>query len=143
MMSGLAAALAGADSLIAAGCLDGAQNQSLAKMVLDCETIGMIRRFARTAAVDETEALIDDMVAVGIGGHFLASKATRRRMRSAELWRPAVYQRGPFEEYHERSLVEDAVARARELLVTHEVPPLDDDAEKEIARIIAGVRRSV
>jgi trimethylamine--corrinoid protein Co-methyltransferase len=136
MMSGLAAVLGGADSLIATGCFDGVQVQSLAKMVLDCDTIGMIRRFCRDDPIDETRALLDDIIEVGIGGHYLARRSTRQLHRSGEVWRPAVFQRGTWEEHH-RSLVEDAVERAHELLRTHEVAPLPDEVRREVRRIIA------
>lgn len=140
MMSGLAAALAGADSLIAAGCLDSTQNHSLAKMVLDAETVGMIRRFMRREELDSARLLIDDVLAVGIGGHYLGRKSTRR-LQGHEIWHPSVYQRAAFEEYRGRTLKQDAVARARDLLATHRVPPLSDAAESEIASIIAAVQR--
>ena len=82
------AALVGADSLIAAGGLDGVQQSSLAKIVLDCDQIGALRRYTRDDPIDEAHALIDDIRAVGIGGHFLGRKSTRRFGRT-EVWRPA------------------------------------------------------
>ena len=142
MMSGLTAAAAGADSLIAVGTLDAVQSQSFAKVVLDCETVGMIRRYVRGQTLDEAQALIDDVVEVGIGGHFLARRSTRRRYRSGEIWPATVFQRGPFADYAGRSLVGDAVERAKGLLASHEVAPLDDDAEREIRGIIDAVRGS-
>jgi len=139
MMSGLAAALAGADSLIAVGTLDAVQSQSLAKMVLDCETVGMIRRFLREQRVDDGEALLGDIAEVGIGGHYLARRSTRERRRT-EIWPARVLQRGPFEDCGDRTLVDDALQRARDLLASHEVAPLAEDAEREIAGIITSVR---
>jgi trimethylamine--corrinoid protein Co-methyltransferase len=136
MMSGLAAALAGADSLIAAGTLDAVQNHSLAKTVLDADTVGMIRRFCRSEPIDATKALMDDIVEVGIGGHYLGRKSTRALSRSNELWRPALFRRGPWEEYAARPLAAEAAERARELIATHKVPPLADEARAEARRII-------
>ena len=52
------AALIGSDSLIAAGGLDGVQQSSLAKIVLDCDQIGALRRYLREDAVDEAHALL-------------------------------------------------------------------------------------
>ncbi len=135
-MSGLVAALAGADSLIACGALDGVQSESFAKIVLDCDTIGAIRRYLRADVVDETAALMDDILEVGIGGHFLGRRSTRTRARSGEVWRPEVFQRGSFEEFAERDLVEDAVARARELLDAYEPLPLSDDADRQLDEIM-------
>jgi trimethylamine--corrinoid protein Co-methyltransferase len=97
-----------------------------------------LRRYIRESPVDEDTALMDDIVEVGIGGHYLARKSTRAHARS-EVWRPEVFQRGTFEEHRApgRSLLEEAVARARHLLATHEVAPLSDDAEREIEAVIA------
>jgi trimethylamine---corrinoid protein Co-methyltransferase len=134
-MTGLLAALAGADALIASGGLDGVQMESLAKVVLDCESLGAIRRILRESSIDEAHALMDDMVEVGIGGHYLGRRSTRVHART-EVWRPAVFQRGTFEEYRGKPLVEQAVARAHELLATHEVAPLSDETEKRIDAVI-------
>ena len=141
MLTGMAAALAGAESLLAVGCLDGAQTASLGKTVLDNDTIGMIRRFCRDDPIDETRALLDDIIEVGIGGHYLARRSTRQLHRSGEVWRPAVFQRGTWEEHH-RSLVEDAVERARELLRTHEVAPLPDEVERRFVEVMGSYRRA-
>jgi trimethylamine:corrinoid methyltransferase-like protein len=137
-MTGLCAAFAGADSLIATGAFDGVQTESLAKAVLDNDQIGALRRYIRESPIDEGSALVDDIVAVGIGGHYLTRKSTRRHARS-EVWRPQVFQRGAFEEHNApgHTLIEEAVARARHLLATHEVIPLNDGAEGEIEAILA------
>ena len=74
-MTGLAMALAGADVMLAFGLLDSAQTASLAKTVLDADTVKAIERFVRDDPVDEAAALVDDIVEVGIGGHFLAARA--------------------------------------------------------------------
>ena len=138
-MTGLCAALAGADSLIAAGGFDGVQTTSLAKMVLDDEQVGALRRYLRESPIDETTALMDDILEVGIGGHYLGRRSTRAHARH-EVWRPAVFQRGTFEEAAGpgRSLLEQAVARAERLLAEHEPLPLDEAAERELDAIVAG-----
>ena len=136
-MTALTAALAGADSLISAGGLDGVQISSYAKYVLDNDQIGALRRYLRDDVIDETTALMDDILAVGIGGHFLGRRSTRAFSRS-EVWRPAAFQRGTFEEFAQRPLAEAAAGRAREIIATHEVAPLSDDAERCIDEVIAG-----
>jgi len=138
-MTALVAALIGSDSLIAAGGLDGVQQSSLAKIVLDCDQIGALRRYLREDAVDEAHALIDDIKAVGIGGHFLGRKSTRSFART-EVWRPAVFQRGTFEEFKGRPLVEQAVDRAHEVLAGYEPAPLPDDVERHIDAVLAGYK---
>ena len=110
MLTGMACALAGADTMLAFGLVDGAQSVSLATTVLDCDTVGAIKRLVREQEVDAAEALVDDLVEVGIGGHFLARRSTRERSRGGELWRPRLWQREVFEQYAGRSLVAEAAA---------------------------------
>jgi trimethylamine---corrinoid protein Co-methyltransferase len=143
MLTAVAGALAGADSLLAFGLMDGAETVSLAKIVLDCDVVGMVERFMRPGAIDDTTALIDDIVAVGIGGHYLGRKSTRYWHRAGEVWWPRVFQRDAWESYRGRALVHDAAERAVELLTTHEVPPLPKDVQRHIDRAIADYRRVV
>ena len=132
MLTGEACALAGADTILAFGCSDGAQSLSFAKVLLDCDSVGALRRLVRDDPIDATRALIDDIAAVGIGGHYLGRKSTRRFHHAGEVWQPALWQRGPFEQYEGRPLASEAAARADELLRTHEVEPLADDVVAEI-----------
>ncbi|HMK93080.1 MAG TPA: trimethylamine methyltransferase family protein, partial [Thermoleophilia bacterium] len=143
MLTGLACALAGAESILAFGLLDGAQIVSLAKTVLDCDTVGAIRRFVRDDPVDEAAALLDDIREVGVGGHYLGRRSTRAGLRAGALWRPELFQRGPFESYGGRTLVDDAIARVDELLAVHEVPPLDDDVRRHIDQVTGSFRRTM
>ena len=137
-MTALTAALAGADSLISAGGLDGVQISSLAKYVLDNDQVGALRRYLREEPIDETTALMDDILEVGIGGHFLGRRSTRTHSRS-EVWRPRMFRKGTFEESAGRPLAAEAAERAREIIATHEVPPLPDDVERHIDSVIATV----
>jgi trimethylamine--corrinoid protein Co-methyltransferase len=143
MLTGLACALAGADSMLAFGLIDGAETVSLAKIIMDCDVVGMIRRFVRDDPVDATTALTADVASAGVGGHFLGLKSTRQFYRAGEIWQPRVFQRGTYETHAGRALAQDAADRARELLATHAVLPLADDVVAEIDRVIEGYARIV
>lgn len=56
MHTGLATALAGADVMLAFGLMDSAQTASLAKTVLDADTVNAIERFLRDNPIDEARA---------------------------------------------------------------------------------------
>jgi trimethylamine---corrinoid protein Co-methyltransferase len=142
MMTGLACAMAGCDVLLSFGLMDSAQTASLAKAVLDADTVNAIERFLREDPVDATTALVEDIAGVGIGGHYLASKSTRQFYRAGELWQPSLWQRQPFEHYVDSSLVAEAAARAEELIATNDVPPLPEDVAKHVDDLIAGYLRS-
>jgi trimethylamine:corrinoid methyltransferase-like protein len=132
-------ALLGADSIVGIGTLDGAQVTSLAKIVLDDEAASLVRRLVTETPFDAAAVLADDIRAVGPGGHFLGRRSTRDRARGG-LWQPRVFRRETFESYAGRTVVSDALERARGLLATHEVAPLPDDVERCLAGVIAGHR---
>jgi trimethylamine:corrinoid methyltransferase-like protein len=136
-MTGALEALGALDCIIAFGLLDGAQVLSYAKTVVDAETVAMIKRLLRGDAVDDSSALFDEIAQIGIGGHYLAAKSTRRFHREGELWEPSLFQRGPFENYIGRPLLEEAVEKARDLIATHEVPPVGDEVARHVADTIA------
>jgi len=141
-MTGVTEVLAGADCLIAFGLLDGAQVLSLAKTVLDCEVVGMIKRLVRETAVDETTALYDDIRAVGIGGHYLAARSTRQRYHEGELWEPRVFRRGAFEVGGRQTLLQDAAEAARQIVMTHQVAPVSEEAQRHARQVIAEFARA-
>jgi trimethylamine--corrinoid protein Co-methyltransferase len=136
MLTGVAVALAGADVMLAFGLLDSAQTASLAKTVLDADTVDAIERFLRDDPVDEAQALIDDLVEVGIGGHFLARKSTRQMLRAGELWRPSLWRREPFDQYGGTPLINDAWERAQALIAGSDVPPLPDVVRTRVRGLI-------
>jgi trimethylamine--corrinoid protein Co-methyltransferase len=138
MMTGLACAMAGCEVLLAFGLMDSAQTASLAKAVLDADTVNAIERFLRDDPVDASTALMDDIAGVGIGGHYLGRKSTRQFYRAGELWQPRLWQRQPFEQHAGSSLVREAATRAEELIATNDVPPLPDDVTKHVDELIGG-----
>ena len=143
MLTGLACALAGADSILAFGLMDGAETASLAKIVMDCDVVGTIRRLVRDDPIDVSTALIADIAEVGIGGHFLSQRSTRRFLRLGELWQPRAFQRDTFESYGGRGLAAEAAGQARDLLASHVVTPLSDDVAHEIDGVIERYARLV
>jgi trimethylamine--corrinoid protein Co-methyltransferase len=136
---GLLDALLGADSLVGLGCIDGVQITSLATIVLHDEAAALVKERLREVSFDPAACLLDDIRAVGPGGHYMGRRSTRRQAHDA--WRPAVLRRGAFETYHGRTLVQDALERAHELLATHEVKPLPDDVDRHLDEVMAAYRR--
>jgi len=131
--------LLGADSLVGLGCFDGAQITSLATVILHHDAAGMVKEELQRVSFEAASCLIDDIRAVGPGGHYMGRRSTREHGRDA--WKPSVLRRGTFEAFHGRTLVQDALERARELLATHEVKPLPDDVDHHIDEVIAAQRR--
>ena len=131
--------LVGADCLVGLGCFDGAQATSLATIVLHNDAAGMVKREMQGARFDAPSCLVDDIRAVGPGGHYMGRRSTRLRAR--DVWQPSIMRRGTYEASRGRTLIQDALERAHELLATHEVQPLPDDVEHHIEAVIAEYRR--
>jgi trimethylamine--corrinoid protein Co-methyltransferase len=133
--------LVGADSCVGLGCFDGAQATSLATIVLHNDAAGLVKEELRRvrSSLDADSCLIDDIRAVGPGGHFMGQRSTRQQAH--DVWQPSVLRRGTFSASQGRTVIEDAVERAQEILATHEVPPLPDDVDRHIDEVIATQRR--
>ena len=143
MLTGLACALAGADSILAFGLMDGAETASLAKIVMDCDVVGMIRRLVRDDPIDDADG-------------------ARRRHRGGGHRRPlpVAAQHAPLPQAGGAVAAEGVPARhVRELrgprscrrggragagpAGEHEVPPLTDDVAREIDGVIERYARLV
>lgn len=138
----LLVALCGADSVVGFGTLDGAQSFSLAQAVLHDDAMAAVRRVAVGEAFDERAALVDDILAVGPGGHFLGRRATRALSHAGAVWTPAVFRRGP-SAAAPSALVAEAAERAAALLAAHRPVPLDDAALRHAQEVIAAFREGV
>jgi trimethylamine---corrinoid protein Co-methyltransferase len=112
---------------------------SLATIVLHHDAAGLVKERVRGASFEAAGCLLDDIRAVGSGGHYLGRRSTRAHAR--DVWQPTVLRRGTFEASRGRTLVQDALERARELLATHEVLPLPEDVDRHLDEVIATHRR--
>jgi trimethylamine--corrinoid protein Co-methyltransferase len=87
-MTNLMVALAGGNVIHdAAGFLEFCLTASYDKLVIDNEIIGMAMRALEGIQVNDETLAFDLIKEVGPGGHFVASRHTRRHMRS-ELYQP-------------------------------------------------------
>jgi trimethylamine--corrinoid protein Co-methyltransferase len=130
--------LCGADMLTGAGLVDSDMAVSTAKAVLDCDTIGSVRRLLDVPdLVDDASTLIADIAAVGPGGQFLARRSSRENARRGEIWRASVFQREGLSEYAGRSMAGDALERAKVLLGAHAPVPIPEDIRREARAVFA------
>lgn len=130
VMTAMAAVLSGADILVSAGFLDGVRVISTAKLILDCDSIGALRRLLAPTAIDDTTVLLRDIEEVGPGGNFLGRRSSREGSRQGGIWRPWAFQRGNHSDFGRRSLVTDALERARTILDAHSPTPMPDDVRR-------------
>ena len=142
MLTGLACGLAGADSMLAFGLIDGAETVSLAKTIMDRDVVTMIERLLRDDPVDAVHALTADIREVGVGGHYLGRRSTRELLRAGEQWAPRDFSVGRSRRTAGAAWWTTPPSGA-ELLRTHEVPPLPDDVAAEIDSVIERYARVV
>jgi trimethylamine--corrinoid protein Co-methyltransferase len=140
MAAALLGALVGADSMVAFGTLDSAQSFSLAGAVLDDDLMAATRRYLSATSIDDATTLVDDIIEVGPGGHFLGRRSTRTAARAGVLWSPSVLRRGRGEDTDPTALVREAAQRAAEIIESHRAVPLDDDIVRYVEDVIARYR---
>jgi trimethylamine:corrinoid methyltransferase-like protein len=113
-LKGLTACAAEADILSGGvGMIDSVNTLYMPQIVIDCEIAGMIRRLLAEVAISREEILGDVVERVGAGGHFLAEKETRRRIRAGEHYSPAISTRASYDAWKAEGVDEVAAARAR------------------------------
>ncbi len=150
-ITALTSALTGPDLLCGAGMHDGAQMLSLPKILLDCELFRQCERVRAGLTVDAEHLMEEVVAAVGPGGQYLKERATRRFLRSGEIYAPRLMPREPFETWSgSRSVsaghateVERAMAAVDEILATHRPKPLPDGAGERLAAVLAAAGREL
>jgi trimethylamine--corrinoid protein Co-methyltransferase len=129
------------DMLLGVGFLHGSRIWSYAQMLMDCEIFSIIHKTLQGIVVDDETLALDTIAAVGPGGNFLLQKHTRKHMRDVFL--PQFMDRRPYNEWEEKKdgARDWALAKARDVLATHQPDPLDPKLSVEFDRIIAGLEK--
>jgi trimethylamine--corrinoid protein Co-methyltransferase len=145
-LKGLTTAAAGADVLSGGvGMLDSVDLLYLPQIVIDCEIAGIIRRLLSDVPVSHDEILGELIEKVGPGGHFLAEKETRRRLRAGEQFAPVVSTRLSYDAWKADGRDEVAVAReqvAAMLAARADWHPALSDAQLRALAAVCGVAHS-
>lgn len=138
------AALAGVNMVSGAGMLDFESCQSLEKLVLDAEIIGMAKRLVAGIQAREEPIALDLMRELGHRADYLAQPHTLRWFRQ-ELYIPSeVIDRGSLEAWKRRgakTAFERARDRVRQLLATYQPSPLPSALRRELREITAAAAR--
>lgn len=121
----IAAALAGFDFIYdAAGCLESSLTASYAKLVLDNDMAGEVRRLMTGIDVSEDTLAADVIETAGLKGAYLGHPHTAAHYRT-EHYVPATLSRTgrAFSGTKDHTLLERAHARAEQILREHVVEP--------------------
>ncbi len=141
-LSTFMACAAMSDMLLGVGFLHGSRIWSYAQMLMDCEIFNIVHKIMSGIPVDDETLALEAITAVGPGGNFLAQKHTRVHMR--EVFLPQFMDRRPYNEWEQKGdgARDWALARAREILASHQPEPLDPHLSAELEQIIAGVEQA-
>jgi trimethylamine--corrinoid protein Co-methyltransferase len=138
-LSAFMAAAVMSDMLLGVGLLHGSRIWSYAQMLMDCEIFRIVQTMMGGIVVNDETLALDTIRTVGPGRNYLAQKHSRKHMR--DLWVPTLMDRRPYNLWEERrDGAEDwALARAKQILSTHQPSPLDPKIDQEFERIIADI----
>jgi len=130
--------LAGANLIFGPAILDSGKTYSFEQLVLDNEIIGAVYRILEGVNVNAESLALEVIEKVGIGGHYLAQKHTSDHVLS-DQWRPTLLDRGTRGDWVKagsKDMCELARERAKKILSSHEVEPLEKDVKEEIWKIL-------
>jgi len=133
-------ALAGADELSGIGEMAAGVTGSLAQMVVDNDIAASVRRIIKGFEVNDDSLAVDVILNAMEGEHnYLAQRHTIDYLRGGELLYNTLGVRHSFEEWEKSGrvgLAEKAQAKAELILAEHIVPPLDENQNRELEKII-------
>lgn len=138
-LNALMAGLAGVNWISGAGSSETLAAASLEQLVIDDDICGMVFRILKGVAVNENTLALDVIDAVGPKGHFISEEHTLEFARSGEQYFPTVSSRLGREQWISqggKDVVQVARARAKEVLKSHDVPPLPGHVLRELDRIV-------
>jgi trimethylamine--corrinoid protein Co-methyltransferase len=143
-LSFLLNSLAGADLLFGLGLLDGSNLLTYEGLVLDAEIGAIVRRLLSEVDLSDDAFALDLIKELGPGGVYIDTMHTVEHMRSA-LSIPALSNRDSYDQWSRKgalSRVEAARLKTKEILETHQPPPLPDDARRAMAEVLAAYEQT-
>jgi len=137
------AALAGTNLIYGLGMIESGVTFDFGQLVMDNEIARMIKHVVGGVRVDDESLAVDDIARVGAFGDFLSLDATLKHMR--ELSQPTLLDRRVREDWEARGasdLYQRSLAKAREILETHQPKPLPDEVAARIHAIVEETDRA-
>jgi trimethylamine--corrinoid protein Co-methyltransferase len=135
---GLLPALSWPDILVGPGLLGGSMILSLEQLLIDTEVFRMFKRLRRGIDTGEGLWLEEVIEAQGPGGDFLAERSTVRNARGGEWYLPEIGWHDTYEAWEASgrpSLLSEVRQKVDAILSTHQPLLLDENVDRELARI--------
>jgi trimethylamine--corrinoid protein Co-methyltransferase len=136
-LTGLIAALAGANLIYGPGMLESGITFDFAQLVLDNEFAKMIKHTIRGFSVDKEALAVDVIKEIGPAKNFLTHHHTLRHMRTQS--QPELIDRKGIEDWKAAggsAIYQRAAEKAKSILKNHKPEPLPNDVYTKIRSII-------
>ncbi len=137
-LTGLVAALAGANLIYGLGMLESGVTFDFGQLVMDNEFARMIKFVVGGIPVRDETLMVDEIHRVGSFSDFLSLDSTLQFMRAHQS-QPALIDRRVREEWQAQgslTLYERSTAKAREILATHVPDPLPEGVPEALRAIV-------
>ncbi len=137
-LTGLMAALAGANLIYGPGMLESGITFDFAQLVMDNEFAKMIKHTIRGFRVDKEALAVDVIKEIGPARNFLTHHHTLQHMRTQS--QPELIDRKGFEDWKAAGgtdIYRRAAEKAKSILESHKPEPLLNDVSNRIRAIIA------
>jgi trimethylamine--corrinoid protein Co-methyltransferase len=148
-LTALPVVLAGTELILGAGAVDSANTYSYEQLVIDDEIWGALLRIQRGFKVNEDTIAEDLIEKVGVGKHFIGERHTLKHLQT-EQWYPRLYSRIKKSEdildeavIGKKDLAMTARQKAKDILKSHEVKPLQKDIQQKIRAIVRDAEKHV
>jgi trimethylamine--corrinoid protein Co-methyltransferase len=133
-------ALAGANVIYGAGCLESGLTFDYAKLMMDAEMIRNVKQVVRGIDVNDETMAVDVIKQVGPGGEYMTHPHTFKHMK--ELTQSKLFDRRNRSSWMKASggkdLTERAYEEAKKVLETHKPAPLPEGAAEAMRSIVEG-----
>lgn len=142
----LPAVLAGADILVGFGEVESDQLLILEQIVVDNEIAHLCQRLAEGVDCVDEKDYFEDIARIGPGGHFLATKSTRKAARSSEFFVSQLIDHHPYESWVELgkpSMYTKARQVVTQILEQPISDPLPEHVSATLDRILARAEREI
>lgn len=142
LLSVVMAKFCGSNLVHDVGYLESGLTCSFEMIVLTDELIALADNMMKGIEVNDETLMLDEIDAVGPGGHFLNTKETLGRFR--DFWYPGLLDRSLRSTWLENggtTLEERLRARVQEIVEEHRPDPLDDGVKAKLEEIVAKASR--
>lgn len=126
-----------------AGSVQDALGYSHQALVLADESMNYAKRFLTGFNITDDTLGVEDIKEMASKGEYLSSQLTKKYLRKEPRFKPQVWDWRNMVDWQNNptTIVDRADEKVRSILSEHEVPPLEDDLQRELDKIFDRAKR--